>query len=78
MARLKIKKPSLTRIFNGKKLHLTRVTGYGLRKPFPTTKQLAVRDVKELRKQGYTVRLVHSKTHGYLVYSDKPMWRIPW
>lgn len=72
----KLKKPSLHRTFSGKKLRITVATGHGFTERY--SKNEAVRQLKRLRKEGYHARMVYSPTFGYLVYSNKPWYRIPW
>ena len=79
----KLKRPSLHRTFGDKKLRITVATGHAVinREGIFTERAIkkeAVNQLKRLRKEGYQARMVYSKTFGYLVYSNKPWYRIPW
>ena len=78
-----MKKPSLHRTFNGKKLRITVATGHAVINREGTftaraIKREAVMQLKRLRREGYHARMVYSNTFGYLVYSNKPWYKIPW
>ena len=79
----KLKKPSLHRTFSGKKLRITVATGHAVvnRGGIFTARAIkkeAVSQLKRVRGEGYHARMVYSPTFGYLVYSNKPWYKIPW
>lgn len=76
MAINKKKRPSLHRTFSGKRLRITVATGHVY--TVKGMKKEAVSQLKRLRREGYDARMVYSETFGYLVYSNKPWYKIPW